>query len=443
MTMKNLQKAAKEVTGSITPQEKIESLSKAFEMFSEETARLEAAYAALKQQFKELNLELENTNQQLKKKVAELDAITIYLNNILGNISQGILFIDQNGSVITYNRAAENILEVESNKVLLSSFWDNFKDDLFGFSMHEALGTKNCPENNVSTFTSASGKSYELEIDTTLVSKETNHNSSSIVEEFAIPTEGIIVLIRDITDIHHLQIAANRMDRMKELGEMAAQVAHEIRNPLGGIKGFASLLQRDLKDNPALQEMASYIIEGTDNLNRLVSQVLNYARPVQVHPEPTDIIALIKELQQHVLADASVDKDKVSISLDSTLDKMVIPLDPALFKSALLNLIVNSLQAMPNGGKITLGVLEKDNFVIVSVSDTGIGIPPENLEKIFSPFFTTKADGNGFGLAEVHKVIQGHDGSIDVTSETNKGTVFSIKLPLKRKTKLKETLHEL
>jgi PAS domain S-box-containing protein len=432
--MKHLQKAAKEVSGNLTSQEKIDSLNKAFEMFSQETTRLEIAYAALSEQFKDLNLELEETNLKLKNKVIELDIITSYLNSILNNISQGIIFIDLNGIVTTYNPAAEFILGIDKEKILFSNFWDSFKDDIFGFSMHEALATKKSPETTFTTFRSDLGIHYELEIDSTFVFQEDGEKNQRNLES-VIPTQGMIVIIRDITDIRHLQTLANRSDRMQELGAMAAQVAHEIRNPLGGIKGFASLLQRDLKENPELQQMAGYIIEGTDNLNRLVTQVLNYARPIQPHMESTDLIGLIEEMKQHILADGSFDKQRVEITSETDLKQLLVYLDPQLFKSALLNLIVNAIQAMPEGGKMTLGVQEEQGNAIVKVSDTGIGIPKENIEKIFSPFFTTKPDGNGFGLAEVHKVVQAHDGVIDVVSTVGSGTTFSIKIPLKKKTK--------
>lgn len=216
---------------------------------------------------------------------------------------------------------------------------------------------------------------------------------------------------------------------MKLLGEMAAQVAHEIRNPLGGINGYASLLKRDLADNPPLQQMAGYIVEGTDNLNRLVSQVLSFARPVQPHMERTDLVALIHEVKQHVLADTHLNIQSVIIDIDTCADKLFLSLDTALFKSALLNLLVNAIQAMPDGGEILISVRENPKHVILSISDTGTGIPEENMSKLYLPFFTTKPEGNGLGLVEVQKVVQAHGGSIDATSTLDKGTTFVIKLP--------------
>lgn len=421
-TLKNLQQATHNVTHSQTPQEKIESLSKAFEMFSMETSRLEIAYNDLKEQFKNVNLELEDTNKALKGKILELDLLTYYLNSILSNISQGIIFIDLAGNITTYNRAAEKILQVKGSKVLFENFWTHFKDDLFGFSIHEVLESKKSYGTTLSTYITPKGEAIDLEIDTTIVLRDEDASKISI--------QGIIILFRDITEIRRLQSIALRNDRLKELGEMAAQVAHEIRNPLGGIKGFASLLKRDLEEQPALKQMAEYIVEGTDNLNRLVTQVLNYARPLLPQFEKVDLVKVLEEMKYHVEADANFNPDKIKLSIETDEKTAIIQIDPQLIKGALLNLMVNSLQAMPDGGKVILGLKISNGLAIITVSDTGIGIPAENLKKLYSPFFTTKTEGNGFGLAEVHKVVQAFEGTIEVESKVGKGTTFTIKLPL-------------
>jgi signal transduction histidine kinase len=240
-------------------------------------------------------------------------------------------------------------------------------------------------------------------------------------------------MIRDVTEMRYLQTLADRADRMKVLGEMAAQVAHEIRNPLGGIKGFASLLKRDLISHPEMQQMAASIVEGTDNLNHLVDQILHYSRPVQAHTEATDLILLLKQVKEHIMADANIYKSNINIHIETSFSKISLPLDTGLFKSALLNLIVNAIQAMPNGGTITLALRKQLYHVILSVSDTGTGIPEDLIPKLYSPFFTTKREGNGLGLIEVQKVIHAHGGTIDVTSIVNQGTTFIIKLPIKHK----------
>lgn len=420
--MKDLQKATHDVVSSETNQEKIDSLCKAFEIFSFETVRLENAYDSLNEQFQSLNLELQDANHKLHGKVAELDVITDYLKNILDNIAQGILFIDFNGLITTCNRAAETILGIKSQDVIFRYFWDVLKDDAFGFSMHTALDGKQEEATYFTTYHSPLNQSSELEVVVTFALKNSKGSNYQ--------NQGMILMIRDVTEMRHLQTIAARADRMKVLGEMAAQVAHEIRNPLGGIKGFASLLKRDLADNPDLQKMATYIVDGTDSLNSLVSQILQYARPVQPHLEKADMLIILQEVRHHIMADANIYRPDITILIDCPFEEMPLSLDIGHFKSAVLNLVVNAIQAMPKGGTISLSVRKNPGHVTLSVSDTGAGIPEENIPKLYSPFFTTKPEGNGLGLVEVQKVIQAHGGTIDVASALNKGTTFTIKLPL-------------
>lgn len=422
--MENLQKAAHNVMSSKTDKEKMDSLCQAFELFTLDTGRLENAYDSLNRQFETLNLELQDANYNLRSKVAELDVVTNYLQNILDNITQGILFIDFNGIITTCNKAAENILGINGSQIVHRPYRDTFKDDAFGFSMNAILkGHQESATYNVS-YVSPHNQLSELEVVTSFAIK------NSLGAEYQ--NQGLVVMIRDVTEMRHLQTMAARADRMKVLGEMAAQVAHEIRNPLGGIKGFASLLKRDLKDSPELQKMAGYIVEGTDSLGNLVNQILHYARPIHPHPEKTDLIALLNLVKEYIKADANIYKANISILIDAPFKELILPLDINLFKSAMLNLMVNSIQAMPDGGTLTLSVRQQQGLLILSVADTGSGIPEELLSKLYSPFFTTKPEGNGLGLVEVQKVILAHGGTIDVASTVNQGTTFTIKLPLTR-----------
>lgn len=423
-----LQQAAKAVSSTNSSEDKTAALIRAFELFNHETQNLAAAYEGLKEQFKAVNLELEESNRQLKLKITELDVITYYLDSILSNISQGILFIDLIGNITTYNAAAEKILEVDRLDVLFQPFWNCFPDTHFGFSMHRALKNKRVPHTTFAQIKLPSGNMRELEVDTTFVLQKRQETTITRISPTLDFMKGLIIILRDMTDLRRLQMIANRNDRMKELGEMAATVAHEIRNPLGGIKGFASLLQRDLADRPEQQKMAQYIVEGTDTLNHLVNHVLRYSRPLEMHFESLDIFPILNELLEHLHADAVLVQHEISI--ESKLASLIIPIDPSQIKAALLNIILNALQSMPNGGKITINVHKASHKAVISIQDQGIGIPPEDLEKIFSPFFTTKPEGNGFGLTEVYKIVQAHGGTIEAESTVGIGSNFKLFLPL-------------
>ena len=405
--LQQLQQSAESALKSQSVQEGVQHLSRAFALFSEEAIRLKNAYAKLQERF-------DGVNQELSIKVAELNRITRFLNNVLQYISDAILFLDLEGTLALLNDAAGKILNVKPEEVLFKRFWDVFPDDYLGFSMREAL--------KFGISHKLLYKSYppkELEITTTFV------------YEGPKPYHGLIIVLRDVSEKQRLQLIASRNDRMKELGEMAATVAHEIRNPLGGIRGYASLLYRDLEPQKNLQEMASLIIDGTKALERLVTTVLHYARPIQILPRSIEMGQFLKQLVKFVKVDPACPA-QVRWALHIPEDPILAPIDPESLKSALLNLIFNAFQAMPQVGVLTLSLLKIDSCYQIGISDTGVGMNEEQLKRLFSPFFTTKEKGNGLGLVEMEKIVQAHNGTIDVRSSLGKGTTFTLTFPLKR-----------
>ena len=405
------------VTEPANKLDEISHLTEAFQQFTQRTAHLERGYAELKQRFASVNQELEQTNRKLNDKVEELAETTEYLNSVLGHMRQGLLFVSVNGTVTTCNAAAEKILGIKSQEVMNSSFAEHFSDELLGFSMTEALKKKRVPPQTEVTLCSGNQLPRYLEVTTTFA---LDHHTEA---------QGILLLLRDITEIRGLELIANRNDRMKELGEMAASVAHEIRNPLGGIKGFAALLVRDLEEGSEDKRMAQYIVDGTEALNRLVTNILHYSRPLQMQVQSQLIAPLLDQVTELVRVDSNLNQ-KVTLKKVIKHDHLQAAIDAEMMKGALLNLAVNAIQAMESKGTLELLLDYDEGDAIIQVSDTGSGIAPKNLEKIFSPFFTTKSEGNGFGLSEVHRVIQAHSGQIEVDSELGKGTTFTIRLPI-------------
>lgn len=404
------------------------SLEQAFKQFSLETDRVEMAYRSLVEKFNSVQHTLQESHTRLSGKLAELDFLSRYLESILNHISQGIIFIDLKGIVTTYNDAARELLKIPD--LLFRPFNHFFDDGFLGFSLKEALQSQRCRERGYVTWQEG-GQTHELEVEATFVSMSRTPYSVSTKQTMESQSvEGLLILLRDMTRIRYLQQLADRHDRLQELGELAAHLAHEIRNPLGGIKGFATILKDELKGRPDLEQMASSIIEGADGLNQCVSNMLHYTRPFQPHFETVDVIQLVEEIRQLMLADSSWNPEVV-FNLTSPSSQVVAAVDPFLFKSALLNLFVNALQAMPKGGELLVNVVADGQDLSISIRDHGSGIPPQNLSKIFSPFFTTKEAGNGLGLADVQKTIHAHHGTIEAFSEEGKGSEFVIKIPLK------------
>lgn len=405
--LQQLQQSAELALKSDHIQQEMHHLPATLSLLYEEIRELKNAHSKLQENFGRVNKELE-----IKK--SEFNRLSSLLNVIGQNISEGIFFIDLNGILIMMNDAGSKLLNLKLESSIFRRYSELLPDDFFGFSMKEAL---KFGLSHRLLYKSHPPKEFEI--------------SSFFSYEGPKSHHGLAILLRDITEKQNLQITANRTNRMSELGEMAATVAHEIRNPLGGIRGYASLLYRDLFEAKHLQEMAGLIIEGTKHLEKLVTSILQYARPIRIHPQSTDLGSLLRSTLRFIKIDPALPAD-VTIISHIPNEPILVPVDQEALKSALLNLIFNAFQAMPEGGQLTLSLLKQTNCCQISISDTGIGMEEEMVEQLFSPFFTTKEKGNGLGLVETQKIIQAHYGSIEVRSMIQKGSTFTITLPLRR-----------
>jgi signal transduction histidine kinase len=207
-------------------------------------------------------------------------------------------------------------------------------------------------------------------------------------------------------------------------------MAHEIRNPLGSIRGTAEILREGIDPADRRYEFAGILIKEVDRLNRVVQDFLDFARPAPVERGRVDINEALKELL--VLTRQQTVKSGVRVELrPGALPK--VPGNREQLKQAFLNLLLNALQAMPAGGLLTITTTPLDGEVQVRFADTGQGIPPESLEKIFNPFFTTRHEGTGLGLAITHRIVQGHGGRIEVVSRIGEGTTFTMVLPVEKR----------
>lgn len=349
------------------------SLHHSLSQLSEETKRLENAYDALQKEFK--------------------------AHHLVAHLPVGLLSVNQEGIISHYNQGACHLCTIPQEEVIERPYASCFSDTLFGFSMAEALEKKTL------------NKKIFLEFST---------GKKVTVAATFVPQFGVLCLLNDGTE---LEGAVAHNDRLSELGKMAAALAHEIRNPLGGIEGFASLLYRDLEGEP-LQEMAKKILEGTRMLNRLVTNILNYARPCEVHFARVDLLPVIHEVIEWL----TPDRTAKPIRLETVLKEAFVMVDKDLFKSALINLLRNAFEATPPGKKVTLHLLSDGKECFLAVKDEGKGISEEEKRRLFTPFFTTKSHGTGLGLVEAHKAITALGGKITVDSKKGEGATFTIRL---------------
>jgi signal transduction histidine kinase len=241
-------------------------------------------------------------------------------------------------------------------------------------------------------------------------------------------------LFHDVTKVRHLEERLQRRNRLAAMGEMVGSIAHEIRNPLGSVELFASMLRKDLQESPHLRSYAEHISMAVQSMDRLLSNLLVYMKPNRSQAAWHETETLIHEtltMAVHVLSGSAI---RVQVEPDALASR--IWCDAAQLKQVLLNLIMNAVQAMPHGGTLSITVQADRRRsgadaagVRLTVRDSGAGIAPEHQSRIFDPFFTTKDDGTGLGLAIVHALVEAHRGRIDVESVPGEGTAFTITLP--------------
>ncbi|CAG1065340.1 nitrogen regulation protein NR(II) [Geobacter sp.] len=224
-----------------------------------------------------------------------------------------------------------------------------------------------------------------------------------------------------------------RAERLSALGELSAMLAHEIRNPLGSIRGTAEILRDDFRPGHPKYEFLEILLKETDRLNRVVEDFLRLSRPIDGERKTCDLAAELRELVTLLGSDAAARGVRISLEVDE-----IPPVtgDREKLRQAFLNLLLNGIQATGAGGTVAVrgAVLprrgDEPPFVELAFTDTGVGIPGESLGKIFTPFFTTKEGGTGLGLAITQRIVEGHGGIVTVESEPGQGTTFRVRLPV-------------
>lgn len=242
-------------------------------------------------------------------------------------------------------------------------------------------------------------------------------------------TIGRVMLMHDVTEIKKLEAQVRRHDRLVSLGKMAAGVAHEVRNPLSSIKGFATLLGSRFPVDSEEGEAAGLLINEVERLNRSITELLTYARPLPLTITEVEIEPFIKDSLKLIQSDAK--ELAIAVHHEILLTGKKVRLDKDRFNQVLLNLYLNSLQAMERGGELLVSVRDGDRpgTVEISVRDTGCGIAENILDRVMDPYFTTKSEGTGLGLAMVYKIIDEHGGTLQISSKEGKGTMVNIVLP--------------
>jgi len=382
-------------------------------------------YNDLEQRAAKLNIELKNKGKSLEIELKEKEDAREDFHNILESLNVGVVVIDLKGEIITFNRAAENITGLFSEKVIGKEFDKVFDPNFFLNSHLDFKSFKDIQQN------------ADVEAEIRRKGKNTFYVSLSIspVKNPEGEKTGIVLALQDITRLKKLEERANRTDRLAAMGEIAVKIAHEIRNPLGSIELFATVLKKDLKDFEELKALAGHISSGVKSINNVISNLLLFIRPQQKPNFQT--IDIYDSLNDSLFFSSHLvnSDDGIDIITRYYSKPLMVYADSELLKQIFLNLILNAIQAMHHGGKLTISTRKlngrsKKDLAEIRFVDTGTGISKADMLRIFDPFFTTKKRGTGLGMAIVHNITEAHGGAVDINSSEGKGTVCTVTLPL-------------
>ncbi len=380
--------------------------------------------------------ELKKKKKELSQKQADYHQLENFNRNIIQSLDSGLLTINLEGRINFLNKTAEKILNRRAEELMNISI-----DTLFpGIN-----GIINELRKDDSSFMPDYHR-YEIQLN--------GHDGKKTYLGFSISPLtgpdgamiGYTLIFQDITKFKEMEEQIKRVDKMAAIGLLAAGMAHEIRNPLASLSGSIQMLKSELQLNNYQKNLMDIVLRESERLNQLITNFLLFAQPPQTHKSLCEIWKIIEETVE-LFKHSPFFRETIRIKNDFSNMNIKAMIDPNQMKQVLWNLLTNAAQSITDGGEIKIRLEEYskklidnlyptsgksvngDKWIVISVSDSGKGIPKEDREKIFEPFFTTKDGGTGLGLSIVHKIVENHNGLIKVESELGKGSTFSIFLP--------------
>ncbi|MCB2199594.1 PAS domain S-box protein [bacterium] len=390
-------------------------LVKLFEGFTQASSTFAQSYRALEQRIAKLSSQLEEQSRLLERTEG-------FLSSVLAHVPVGIVVLDMDGCISLFNEEAERLSGHRSEDAVGKPYGDVFPCEVTE------------PDSALYTLTNGTViDPRERQLDVNGGTLPVRFSTSWIFGDDG-QTIGVLEVFEDLTPLRDLQSRMQQSASLAALGEMAAQVAHELRNPLAGVQGFAQFLQEDLGEDHPAKNIADKIISGVRDIDHIASRLLEFTRPMSPQIAPVDLVALLGSEVDLARSEAQRSGKDIDVSLVLPEEHIKVACDGSLIKQAVLNLLKNSIHAVDSTGRIRI-LLRWDllrNRVRIAVDDDGSGISEEHLPKIFNPFFTTRTKGTGLGLAMVKKIVDGHHGSITVKSTLGGGTTFTLELPITR-----------
>jgi PAS domain S-box-containing protein len=353
---------------------------------------------------------------------SEILDLAHYNTNILASIASGIIVVDNEGVIKTFNAMAEKIFGMLPGDVLEKNISEVAKLKVVEEALNRTIEGGQAATRTEIKFTDEKENEKTIGLWTSLLKDHTHF------------IKGVIAIFEDLTEINQLNHLLQRSERLAALGEMAAGVAHEIRNPLNSIRGFAQLFGEGMVPQEQMKECTGIIIKEVDRLNRLVVDLLDFSKEQKIVKKTVDICSLVSSTAAYVREGAK--ERKVAWETAFKEERMEIDVDSDKIKQVLINLYQNALDAFQSdeGKFIKTGIrlpAEEKDMIVIAIEDNGTGISESGLKKIFNPFYSTKKKGSGLGLSICQRIIEEHGGFITVKSAEGKGTVFYLHLPVK------------
>jgi PAS domain S-box-containing protein len=389
-------------------------LESAFQIFMEKAAELEASHATLQAKVAELT-------EQLAVKVREVERLRDHLANVLESVADAVVAVDVRGRIISFNRAAGELFGRPEERCRDRSLRELGELAAPLAEMVEALlagGERRRSEERVAR--GARGEEVVLLL------------SVAALRDSRGDLAGAVASAQDVTQLRELERALARKERLAALGEMAAVLAHEIRNPLGGIQLYAGVLGRSESLSGEERAVVEKLSRGVGGLNKLVEDMLAFAREIVAKRVSQDVRLPV----EGALDQAATELEAKSVVVEKAgWDRpLTASVDGDLIRRAFLNLLLNAVEAVEPGGRVRLGARFETTagrrYLAVSVTDDGRGLKPEERELVFNPFYTTKAKGTGLGLAVVSRIVAAHGGEVAAESGQVGGATFTIRLPV-------------
>lgn len=351
--------------------------------------------------------------QKARRSRKRMQSSEALLDEVMYSLPDGLIVTDEEGRIALINDVALEQLDIKDRAVvgkLPSESLPECVVRLVEDTQHGPLS-----ETEVECI-SAEGKKTPVGVSGSAVTVEDNLRV------------GFVFLLRDLREVRRLEEEVRRKEKLAAVGSLAAGVAHEIRNPLSSIKGYATYFGSRFAKDSEDRNAANIMVEEVERLNRVISDLINLSRPSDLRRTPTNLNKLAEHCFGLIKQDAAMHDVDLKLSTDSSLPELSV--DPDRLSQAILNISLNSLEAMPEGGTLAMNLSHTSELVTIKVSDTGKGISKAEVTRIFEPYFTTKSQGTGLGLPIVLKIIEAHGGTIRVESQPDSGTAFVIELPV-------------